>query len=280
MTPVVVYRIEAPPNEWDRLVGELYALRTLGIEEHEDPPPHLLAYFSGEASARGRVRALASAERQVRVTGPEPVPERDWSIEWRRGLEPHRIGALWIRPSWHRPRGTPELVLDPEQAFGSGEHATTRLALTLLLEALRPGDRVLDVGTGSGILALAALRMGASRALGLDVDPAACATARRNALANRLDLRVVCGSPATLRSELRFDLVVANLLLRELEPLVPRLVGHTARSLILSGALVRDAARLEALLRDADLVTRHVLREDEAEDVWVAHLLTHARDRQ
>jgi ribosomal protein L11 methyltransferase len=280
VTPQVCYRIAAPPAEWDRLVGALHELGTLGIEEREDPPPRLVAYFPADDSAREGVLGLASHERRVRVTGPEPVPERDWASEWRRGLEPRRVGPLWIRPSWHRTRGTPELVLDPERAFGSGEHASTRLALILLLEALRPGDRVLDVGTGSGILALAALRAGARSALGLDVDPAACTTARRNARANRLRLDVVCATPAALRPEARFEVVVANLLVRELEPWALRLAGSAGRTLIVSGLLAEDTARLDALLAGSGLVTLRETHEADAGDRWVARRLTHTRDRQ
>ena len=171
-------RIEAPEGELERLSAELWSLGTAGVEEIA-VPLELRAYFAGEVP-RAELERLDDAARGVRVHGPVPVAERDWEREWRAGLAPRRIGALWVRPSFCASAGTPELVIDPQQAFGSGEHATTRLALELLQDELRPGDRVLDLGTGSGILGLGALVCGAGAALGIDSDPVALANAAEN----------------------------------------------------------------------------------------------------
>jgi ribosomal protein L11 methyltransferase len=276
-----VFRIEAPPEHWDRLVGELHELGTLGIEEREtDAPPALVAYFSSSLPSPAPVHALAGLAAGVRVIGPEPVPERDWDAGWKRGLAPRRIGPIWVRPSWCAPAGAPELVIDPEQAFGTGEHATTRLALELLVGQLRAGDRVLDVGAGSGILGLAALRLGAARAFALDCCRQACRGARRNEARNALRLDLACATLDALDSEVRFDVVVANMLLSEFEPLVPRLAAHARRALVLSGYLAGEAPRVERALASAGMVTRLERFEAQTGETWGARVAAHGRDLQ
>jgi ribosomal protein L11 methyltransferase len=276
------FRIAAPPAEHDRLIGELHELGTLGIEEAESASetPVLLAYFESGFSSAGALRALADPGRGIAVAGPEPVPDADWDVEWRRGLAPRRIGALWIRPSWHEAPGVPELAIDPERAFGTGEHATTRLALRLVLESVVPGDRVLDVGTGSGILALGALRLGAARAVGLDVDPVACRAAARNAARNGLELALLCGTPAALRAGARFDLVVANVLWTRIAPFLPRLAALARRALVVAGFLERERDEVEAALRACGLVVVARACEAQGGDDWGALCAAHATARQ
>jgi ribosomal protein L11 methyltransferase len=271
----VRYRIEAPPEEWDRLVGELHEAGTTGVEERPDGSPALVAWF-GEGVDHAAIRRLDDPALGVHVREPERVAGEDWGRRWREGLEPRRIGPLRIRPSWSEPGGGPELVLDPGRAFGSGEHATTRLALGLLLDAVRPGDAVLDVGTGSGILALGALRVGAARAVGVDPDPAACAAARENARRNRLDLPLVCGTLDAIASDARFEQVVANLLLVRVEPWLGRLARHASRGLILSGYL--EAQREHVVERLAALGMAVVREEGEEQtgERWLACRCTHA----
>jgi ribosomal protein L11 methyltransferase len=276
----VLYRIDAPTREWDRLVGELHGHGTLGLEEHPGAsPPRLLAYFDPVHPQRA-VCALADPDRGIHVHPAESVADEDWTKQWREGLAPRRLGPLWIRPSWCEPCGEPELEIDPERAFGSGEHATTRLALLLLSDELRAGDAVLDVGSGSGILLLAALRLGSSRAVGLDVDPVACATARRNAARNRLEPSLLCGTLDALRPKAPFDLVVANLLLGRLEPWLPRIVGHGSRRIVLSGYLEREWPRLKEALAALSAVPVRVETEAQSGDTWGACVVAHARDLQ
>ena len=117
----------------------------------------------------------------------------DWSVRWREGLGPRHFGRLTVVPSWIPQARTPSettVVLDPETAFGSGEHGSTRAALRLLERQLRPGDRVLDLGSGSGILAVAAIKLGARRAIGIESDAEANAVARRNAARNGVAAQV------------------------------------------------------------------------------------------
>jgi ribosomal protein L11 methyltransferase len=281
VTKTVRVRIEAPSGEWDRLIGELHGLGTLGVEERDSPdaPASLVAYFEQDLSWDA-VRALGDPTRRVTVHEPEPEPDADWERGWRRGLEPRRVAGLWIRPSWCASRGEPELIVDPEQAFGTGEHATTRLALGLALEALRPGDRVLDFGTGSGILALATLRRGASRAFGFDVDPVACRCARRNAGRNGLDLALWCGSLDALAPDAGFELVLANELWSRVSPWLARLAAHARRALVVSGFLESERPAVVGALAALGLDVARREAETQGADAWGALVAVHAAARQ
>ena len=277
MSPTLCVRIQAPPEQVERLIAELHSLGTLGIEER---PTELLAYFRAGHAPTAEIAALGDARLGIRVHEPERVPDTDWQWSWRAGLEPRRVGALWIRPSWCASMGTPEIQIDPQQAFGSGVHASTRLALALALETLHAGDRVLDVGTGSGILGLGALRLGAGRALGLDIDPQACANAADNARRNQLPFALVCGALESIAPAAHFELVLCNLLLGQLEPYLLRLAEHTARALVLSGYLGGERARLRGLVAESGLVLERELEEAQSGDTWCASLWRHAHSLQ
>jgi ribosomal protein L11 methyltransferase len=178
----------------------------------------------------------------------EPVAEQDWVRRSQSQFEPIRISdKLWVVPSWAA-APDPEavnLVLDPGLAFGTGSHPSTRLCLQWLERSIRGGERVLDYGCGSGILAIAAQRLGASVALGVDVDPLALLAAQANAQRNRVDARFINAETAP---DFRADLVVANILANPLILLAPVLAGHTAQGgrIALSGILETQAHEVMA----------------------------------
>jgi ribosomal protein L11 methyltransferase len=141
----------------------------------------------------------------------------DWSTRWRDGLGPRSFGRLTVTPSWSPPPAAtgPVVILDPETAFGSGEHGSTRVALALLERLLRPGARVLDLGSGSGILAIAAVKLGAARAIGIETDPEANVVAVRNADRNgvREQVEFLDGDAGDLAPLLApADLILSNIL--------------------------------------------------------------------
>jgi ribosomal protein L11 methyltransferase len=272
------FQIEAPPGEWDRLAGELFELGTLGIEERAGEG--LLAYFRPAVGLERAVLALADPLRGIRVSAATRLAPRDWERLWREGLAARQVAGLWIRPSWVPSQGMPELQIDPAQAFGSGEHATTRLALELLIRSLREGDRILDFGAGSGILALAALRLGARRAMGVEIDRVACENAAQNARRNALAPAWVCGSLDAIAAGARFEGVVANLLWSRLEPCLLRLAGHAERFLVLSGYLRGERAGVVRAIREAGLETLEERYEEQSGDVWCATLLAQPAPRQ
>ena len=267
-----VARYVLPAEAAEALVAELDSLGTLGLEERDAGEGELLflAYFGAAAADDAALAAAARVDPRARWLGCEPVPDTDWEQAWRAGLAPRRVAGLWVRPSWCAPAGEPELVIDPKQAFGSGEHATTRLALRLLLDALRPGDELLDIGCGSGILALGALRCGAGRALGFDLDPVACINAAENRRRNDLPLELYCGTLDALAPGARFDLVVANLLWSQLETCLPRLLEIPRRALVVSGHLAAQRALVRGRLVGPDWEAAAELEESQGGDLWCA----------
>jgi ribosomal protein L11 methyltransferase len=142
----------------------------------------------------------------------EEITPRDWNAAWKAGFEPVRVGDVAVVAPWHDlETGAPlTLVVEPAQAFGTGHHETTTRCLAALQDIDLAGASVFDVGTGTGVLAMAAKALGAQRVLAVDIDPLAVSAAAANAAANGLDIDVARGSAGDAGSE-RFDVVVANI---------------------------------------------------------------------
>jgi ribosomal protein L11 methyltransferase len=169
----------------------------------------------------------------------EAVPDEDWVRATQSQFEPIRVSErLWIVPTWHAAPDPAALniALDPGLAFGTGSHPTTRLCLRWLEARVAGGESVLDYGCGSGILAIAAARLGAADVVGIDIDPEAVRAARANAAANAARARFA-GTDETLPPPA--DLVVANILASPLKLLAPLLAAQTRRGgrLVLAGLL-------------------------------------------
>lgn len=143
----------------------------------------------------------------------EKEPQQDWLATWRRDLDPIAIGPLTITPSWRldEVRSDDPIVIDPAMAFGTGHHATTRFCLERLLDLEVAGTRVLDVGTGTGILAIAARRLGAVEVVAVDDDPEAVSAAGDNAVRNGTEVDVLHGDLGVVAGRAPFDIVLANL---------------------------------------------------------------------
>lgn len=214
---------------------------------------------------RRRLVALALGAPLPRLRYAE-VREADWAEEWKRFYHPMRVGRLLVQPSWEQVAdvGLDDLVitLDPGRAFGTGQHETTRLCLAALERLVRPDDVVLDVGTGSGILALAAARLGASRVDALDTDPVAVAATRENAARNGLgdSIEVAEGSlgaawPWDREARGGYDCVVMNIALVVVTELLPEAAAalRPGGALVASGFLAEAASEVEAAARAAGL---------------------------
>ena len=181
----------------------------------------------------------------------EQLEDKDWEREWMDNFHPMKFGQrLWICPSW---RDVPEpdainVMLDPGLAFGTGTHPTTALCLTWL-DGLDLTDKtVVDFGCGSGILSLAALKLGAKKVIGIDIDPQALQASRENAKRNNVEDRLELYLPED-QPTLKADVVVANILagpLRELAPTIIEFVGDKGL-LALSGVLEEQAQELQRI---------------------------------
>lgn len=265
----------------DLLIEGLLALGGLSVLEEGDV---LTVYLDPPADPEAFV---AGAERFLAdwiADDPPPLSWRwqaneDWEREWRRGLQPRKVSRRFVvKPSWTEWDAAAEevvLVIDPQMAFGTGEHATTRGCLRLIDELLRPGDRVLDVGSGSGILSIAAARLGASEVVAIEYDSDANLNARenfdRNGVSDRVSLREGLADPETIRRLGPFDVILANILSSVIRPLLPAMRDALRNEgrIVVSGILVRER---DEVVRAASEAGLRVLREDTEEEWWSAAL--------
>ena len=241
-----------PPDTWD---------------EAEVPPPRefmLRAYFPADDGAETIKKELEAALAHMRLMYPMPQPAyktldtEDWAEAWKTHYQPARIGQrLLIRPRWIDVEIAPddiEIALDPGMAFGTGTHPTTQLCLEALERLIKPAQDVLDLGSGSGILSIAAAKLGARKVLALDVDPIAVEATCDNARANGVTDKVVaeCGSlEIVLGAARRFDLVIVNILARVILQLTEQRLGEIVRAgglAIFSGIIDSQLDEVEAAL--------------------------------
>ena len=210
----------------------------------------LTALFAAEADLPAAVTAALHAVglRQTMPYRVERVDDRDWVRLSQGQFAPIRISPrLWIVPTWHTPPDPRaiNIALDPGLAFGTGTHPSTRLCLRWLEAQLHGGDTVVDFGCGSGILAIAALKLGAARAWGIDIDEQALLAARRNAMQNRVEARFIAAANAVAEPA---QIVVANILANPLIVLAPLLARLTVGGgrIALSGILAEQAEDVRA----------------------------------
>lgn len=204
------------------------------------------------------------------------VRDENWNVRWEQSIQPLAVGPFLVRPTWQE---TPSqyvdkvvLEIDPKMSFGTGYHESTRLALRFLPGLVRGGERVLDAGCGTGILAFAVLKLGAGSALGFDIDPWAATNATENALLNGLADRfeVREGSLEVVPPE-PFDLVLANINRNALLDLLPGLVERLAPEgrLVMAGLLREDRETMLKAAAEAGLA----LYDEATENEWWSTVL-------
>ncbi len=268
-------RVSAAVDSGD-LIGMLCDSEPLGAYESEGMI-HLFwpTEFWNERIRRDLERALlllGVGAGAARITVSQ-VEDGDWNARWVASIQPVRIGrGVVIRQSWNTiavPPGGFVLIIDPKRAFGSGYHATTQLLVEWLEDTIGGDERVLDVGTGTGILAMVALRLGARSALAVDNDPIAIECARENATVNGFgsELELQVGALEGLGKD-RFDLIVANLDRRTILAFSDRLIWNlrTEGRLLISGLLADDVSDVGAAFAGCG---GEVIRKREREE-WAA----------
>jgi ribosomal protein L11 methyltransferase len=263
--------VRCRPELAELVLAELTVLAPNGVEEERGPGYVEYAIYGGEGELPevGELEA-AAGDGLVEVLATE-VPD-DWADRWQDFHKPLLVGGrLWLRPSWEEPReGAIDLVIDPGRAFGTGAHPTTRLCLEMMLElavAEEARGPLTDLGTGSGVLAIAAAKLGWGPVAGYDHEPASIEAAEANASANDVELTL---ERVNLRERLPplAPAVAANLtapVLRE----VAAALASAPRTLVLSGLLPGECDEVAGAFQPAGLVER----ERRVEGDWAALLL-------
>ncbi|HEX3735170.1 MAG TPA: 50S ribosomal protein L11 methyltransferase [Solirubrobacterales bacterium] len=264
--------VRCPPDQAELVLAELTVLAPNGVEEERGPGYVEYAIYGGEGELPelGEIDAVVGAG-TVEVSSTE-IPD-DWADRWRDFHKPILVGErLWLRPSWEPPReGAIDLVIDPGQAFGTGAHPTTRLCLGLLLELEAAGEAhgpLTDLGTGSGVLAIAAAKLGWDPVCGYDHEPPALDAAAANAAANGIDLHLE-------RTNLREHLpplaptVVANMTAPILRGVASQLAADSLQTLVCSGLLPTELDEVSSAFAETGLIEAERRRDGD----WAALLL-------
>jgi ribosomal protein L11 methyltransferase len=258
----------------------------------EPPPTRIRASFSDSVPVGSLVERLTRYQSSLAALGlpvadgkveVRQLPIEDWGRKWKENFKPLPVGQrLMIAPPWEEGPFPPERLvirIEPAMAFGTGHHATTRMCLETLEEGLamwsgKDGPSVLDVGTGTGILAIAAARLGARRIIALDSDPEATSAAKQNLVLNRLErlVEVRQGDLDVLEAGFQFDLIVANLDTKTLCPLLGALRDRLAREgrEVISGVPLEDEEKVRTAAQAAGLR----LAARRAEDGWLCLTLS------
>lgn len=239
----------------EAVVNFLFELECSGCEQSGS---HVMGYFSSEKSKQQLRQKIEKYLIELSVLNfqvinekilVEDVEEQDWHAEWKKRLKPLVISERFVvKPSWEKYTGSDTdaivIEIDPKQAFGTGTHATTQIMIRLLEKHLQKNDRVLDIGTGTGILAIAAIKLGAERVVAVDIDPIAIEAAQENLAKNSADTNVhlFAGELSAISPNSRFDLMLANInknaILRLLEEMIALLKPNA--QLIISGILLEE----------------------------------------
>jgi ribosomal protein L11 methyltransferase len=251
----------------DAALAALFEMGSLGVQEAGD---ELVTHFPEETDAAAVVAAVLSVAPSARVSAAL-IPTVDWTEEWKRGVGAHELGVLAIVPPWLADGRDPArtIVIEPEMAFGTGEHQTTRGVVRLLPALVREGDRVADLGAGSAVLAIAAAKLGAARVTAIELDHDAIANANENVIRNEVqDVVTVLEGDASLLLPLvaPVRIVLANIISSVLIELLPSIASALTEDgeAILSGILLEESEMMLDVLGEADW---RVVAED-VEGAW------------
>ncbi len=265
------------------------ALIVFGFDNFSEDDSGLHAFLPSEQWTDDLEKNVREALHEMHQDGVLPeisisisdVPNQNWQKSWEESVDTVSIGKrILIRPSWRTepvPPGTIEIIIDPKMSFGTGHHETTRLTIELLEHRLKAGMSVLDVGTGTGILAIVAAKLGASRVCGIDIDPDAYQSSIENAVQNNVQdivslyLGKINEIPELHRQS--FNIVVANIdrsnILNMLDLLQRKL--KAGGMLILSGILESDLGEVKAELQENRfMLVETANARSETGDLWIA----------
>jgi ribosomal protein L11 methyltransferase len=272
----VVVRTE--PSLFDELIALLHAAGFQGFWEEDRTVRAYIAEDLWSAALSDSLHSLLSSLAHAHSLPPIDVTigslqDRNWNEAWKATIVPVRVtGKIVIAPTWHPLHPEPGdivLTIDPKMSFGTGYHESTRLMLRLLEKEIRTGMRMLDVGTGTGVLAIAAIKLGAAGAIGIDTDEWSFTNASENIRLNHVaDRCLVRRGDIDSVGETGFDLIAANIQRNVIEPMIPALVDRLAPAgcLLLSGLLLGERDAIAQRLSAARLG----IFTEERENEWIA----------
>lgn len=266
----------------ERLIKKLMDSGCLGVIDQDDS---FIAYFPSNADVKTIENELSLVKTLLGTsgTGPDPkystrlIPDQDWNASWKEGFKPLDVGNRFtILPPWEeKKQGRVNLIIDPAMAFGTGHHETTRSCLVLMekYSGKSGKDRFLDLGTGSGILAIAAVHLGYRSVTGIDNDPVAVENAEKNVALNGVCVEVREGGIEDLEEV--FDFIAANLISGVLVRLAPALAAHLKPGgiAVLSGILTGQEDEVSAAMDGAGLKTIERYRDGK----WVSLTVQHTQ---
>lgn len=271
-------RISIKDDLQELLIAELFDRDFEGFEQDDDLLIATIPATRFDDSKREEIeRIIMSLGSESSILAEKMIGSQNWNEQWERTIEPQSIGKFYVHPTWSGFDGELgdkiELMIDPKMAFGTGYHATTRVMLEWLPEVVSKGNKVLDAGTGTGILAIAALKLGAESAFGFDVDEWSETNANENILLNKVEnFKVKLGSTEVIPKGETYDLVLANINRNALIELLPDLVAHLSDSgkILLSGLLVED----EEIIRKQDALKELKYIDTRKHGEWIAILFS------
>jgi ribosomal protein L11 methyltransferase len=241
--------LDIPSDSYETALGKCIEFDMMGCEEQETPEGiQIRAYFKDEETARKASRELKEKNPAIK-SDLEAVEDRDWNAKWRENMSPARLAAGWyVSPVWLPPPRSAKhwIKIEPKMAFGTGHHETTRLAAQAVIAQKRhiKGRRVLDIGTGSGVLCFVAGLCGAKSCAGVEIDVDCLGNCAENLRSNASHAITgfAIGSINCLKGRNLFDLIVMNMLLTESAPLLPAAASllAPAGTLVWSGILTDE----------------------------------------
>lgn len=269
-------RISVKDDYQELLIAELLELDFEGFEQLDDVLVASIPANRFDDTKREEIeqKIMAYGE-ESSILSEQVLTPKNWNEEWEKTIKPQTIGKFYVHPTWSSLEGDLgdkiDLMIDPKMAFGTGYHATTRVMLEWLPEVVIEGDTVLDAGTGTGILAIAALKLGADRAFGFDIDEWSETNAKENILLNKVEnFEVKLGSTEVIPEGDSYDLILANINRNALIELLPELVHRLSEGgkLLLSGLLEED----EKIIKEQQAVAPLTYKGTRQHGEWIAIL--------
>jgi ribosomal protein L11 methyltransferase len=272
----ITAHFERTPEDWSVFADAFDRFNCPGSIQ-SDRPPTIGAYLVATDGAREQAASLAAELRRLGASDvtQRVVPDDDWTETWKQFFKPRRVGRRFVvRPSWEScepSEGDLEIELDPGQAFGTGDHPTTRLSLELMEGAEIAGREVADIGCGSGILAIGACLLGAKSVVAVDYDAVSVEVAEANAQRNGVSFRCMQGDGFEPVGDARFDVVLTNIISAVLIRLAPHAANH-----VRSGGLWVVSGVIRQNWPDVFAAAERVgfeVAERREEDEWVGAIL-------